>query len=450
MEVINIFKQEEYTTPIIQMIDNDFDSIFFANPKDKLRKVNIIRKTGNFNAAKRETPSYIILPDQKSKQFWDIIICFWVLYSLAITPINIGWNMECFTANNGKMFSDLSTVSALFFFLDIFINCFTSYLDEKNVYIMDLELIIKNYLNSYLVVDVLSSIPFDKIFPFDESYCYKPVMAPSKIPHLLFFLRGLKLNKYFALIERFFSKFTLQIRFAKLFIFILYLAHFIGNLFSGNSPAMVGNVFIGCNTKYSESDPMRKICQHDLLHDNFINVYFYSLFIGMIMTLGTDVDIVAPWENIILFMTIIFSTIINATIYSNVTIMLTKFSSGISPVLQEKIDSINQYMLFMKFDPEFRQQIEEYHINIWFKQRNMIYEDSFLGDMSESLQKGLLLQQWKYSFFAESKFFSLVSKYFIYDMVIHLKPKIFMKSDVVYSEGETGTEVYFYIQIWAM
>ena len=112
--------------------------------------------------------------------------------------------------------------------------------------------------------------------------------------------------------------------------------------------------------------------------------------------LGADYDAIYGIEKIIQFMTIIFSTIIIATIYSNVTIMLIKLSSGISPVLQEKIDKMDQYMQFMKFEEIFSAQVEEYHINIWFKQRNIIYDDNFLDDMSESLHKSLLLHQWKF------------------------------------------------------
>ena len=56
-------------------------------------------------------------------------------------------------------------------------------------------------------------------------------------------------------------------------------------------------------------------------------------------------------------------------------------------------------MSFMEFDPEFIDRISEYHLNLWMKQRNMLYPEDFFDDMSLSLHKTLLIDQWKKSFF---------------------------------------------------
>jgi len=314
-------------------------------------------------------------------------------------------------------------------------------MDDRRRYIFDVIAIINNYAHGYLLIDVVSSLPFDKIFAFEMDTCYMPEISPSKYYNFFFFLRIVKLNKYFAIIERLFSKYVLQIRFAKLFVAIFYLAHLIGNIYTGSSPGIYPSIFNACQ-KFSESDPRKLKCRRDIVFGNFMNIYLYSLFVGLSIMLGADYDVIFAWERVVQFLTIIFSTIIIATIYSNVTIMLVKLSSGISPILQEKIDKMNQYMRFMKFDETFAKQIEEYHINIWFKQRNIIYDDNFLSDMSEPLHKNLLLNQWKYTFFAKSKLFSIVSSSLIFDMILYLKPKIFMKSDVIFTEGESGKDLF--------
>jgi hypothetical protein len=72
----------------------------------------------------------------------------------------------------------------------------------------------------------------------------------------------------------------------------------------------------------------------------------------------------------------------------------------------------------------------------------MMYDDSFFGDMSQALHKILLLLQFKPSFFRHSKLFSNISESFILDLIVLLKPKIFMTNDVIITEGESTKEVY--------
>ena len=167
------------------------------------------------------------------------------------------------------------------------------------------------------------------------------------------------------------------------------------------------------------------------------------MYWGIVASLGNDVIVQQNWEMFFLLMVTVVSTIVNASIYGNAAVMLNSVSFGVSPILREKLDVMKEYMGFMNFDGRFIDQIEEYHVNIWLKQRNMMYEDNFLNDMSLALQRILLLEQWKSSFFLSSKFFPLVSENFILDMVPVFKPKIFMNNDVIITEGDSEKDVFF-------
>jgi len=161
------------------------------------------------------------------------------------------------------------------------------------------------------------------------------------------------------------------------------------------------------------------------------------------MTLGTDFYTQTVGEEIFLVVIVIISTIMNASIYGNVAVMLGNMSSGVSPLLQEKIDTMTEYMNFMKFDSMFKNQIEDYHLNIWYKQRNMMYDESFFGDMSAALHKIMLLIQYKPTFFLQNKLLPVVSKRFILDMVVLFEPKIYMTNDIIITEGEASRDIFF-------
>lgn len=436
-----IFEKTKKETKITKFIEEKVEKLIYENPDEKKIKIKQILQDGNFDAGISVKPWFILLPNQKLKQIWDIFICIWIILSLLLVPINLGWNVECINNNNGESLHKLSIATSFFFFFDIGINCITGYINESKIYVFKIPSIIQNYLFDGLIIDVLSSLPYDVMNKFDMEDCLQTGISSSKYLVFFFFLRFLKLNKYFEILERFFSKFALQIRFAKLFVSTFYLGHAIGNIYCGLSPALRKFIFQECEI-YSSTDINKILCQRNFLKNNFSNIYSYSLYVGTTMMVGEDYLFETNWEILIQFFAVFLSTIITATIYSNVTLMLAKLSSGISPVLQTRIDKINNYMKFMNIDDNFINKIEDYHVSIWNKQRNIIYEKDFFDDMSWGLRKTILLNQWKYSFFAESKFLSIIGEEFITEMVIYLEPKICVKYDVIVKEGELDNDVY--------
>jgi len=119
---------------------------------------------------------------------------------------------------------------------------------------------------------------------------------------------------------------------------------------------------------------------------SFSSIYFFSLYIGIILSFGNDTQTQQSWEMAVLMAVTVICTVTNASIYGNVAVMLNNMGFGVSPILRQKLDVMKEYMNFMKIDERFIDQIEEYHVNIWLKQRNMMYEDNFLNDMSLALQ----------------------------------------------------------------
>ncbi len=431
----------------IYEVDNELmleslNSFIFTNWKEKERKINRIIQSGNFNASKDRPPWYVILPRQTSKRFWDIFIAVIGVANAVLVNADVSWNFECFVDNTDIIYLSYAIIT-VFLLVDIFFSCVTAYLDEKNLYVYDARLIFIYYLNNGLISDLLSSLPYYAILTFNKEYCFKAAIAPSKIMFLFFFLRVPKITFFFDWLEKVFSKYTMSIRLIKLFTYIIFLAFFAGNLFSGLSPTMKNIVYANCFLQCAPSSLEDYYCKRVFTRDNFMNVYAYSSYMGILITLGTDMVTNSTYEQIFLIAVIIIFTIVNASIYGNVAVMLANGSSGISPILRNKIGTMSEYMIYGKFDPTFIQQIDDYHMNIWFKQRNMMYEESFFGDMSSGLHKILLLLQFKPTFFKYSKFLPIISERFFLEMVILLKPKIYMTNDIIITEGESTSEIFF-------
>ena len=170
-----------------------------------------------------------------------------------------------------------------------FQSCFTAYLDNKNIYCYDLSVIFSNYLQKSFVPDIMASLPYNQIISFDYDYCFNPTICPTKIPYFLFFLRIMRINKFFELLEKIFPKYTVYIRLTKLFTFIIFLANIAGNIFCGLSPTVAKILYAKCISAHPASSLDNFFCYRNYYtKDNFWNFYFYCAYLRILMTLKSD------------------------------------------------------------------------------------------------------------------------------------------------------------------
>ena len=130
----------------------------------------------------KEIP-WIILPDNPYKKMWDLLIAFLILYSAIITPYEIA-------------FSDSSKVSwfeiliDILLGIDIVLTFFSAYTDDEENLVKNHKKIIKKYLKSWFIVDIISVLPISYIF--NQQGKYSGLTKISKLPKLY---RLVKLTK---------------------------------------------------------------------------------------------------------------------------------------------------------------------------------------------------------------------------------------------------------------
>lgn len=414
--------------------------LIFSDVEKKNVKIKEINSTGNFDIAKEEVPWYIILPNGQFRRVWDITIFFAVFYSIMIAPIDIGYNTECFITGV-KIIEILNHFLSIILSFEIIINCFTAIPDEKNNYNYKLDFILVNYIKGDLFIDLLIAFPWHVVVAFNTGDCFQSYMAKNKKFFFAFFLRFIKIKQFSDTLEKMLKKYVLAVRSVKFAFLCLILPHTWGNILSGNSSTISSWSFAECLV--ISPGVIYTNCLQRVLIDKLINIYVYSLYMGYYIGLGNDIVMGQTWETYAVLLIAIFSTIINAYIFGNIAVLIATMGSDVSPLLQSKIDIMGEYMYFMKIDKLFIDQIEEYHLNLWFKQRTIMYSADFFDDMTLSIRKMLLLDQWNKGFFQNSHFLSIVSSKFILDMIPLFKPKIYMKMDTIINEGDFKTEIFF-------
>ncbi len=129
----------------------------------------------------KEIP-WIILPDNPYKKIWDLLIAILILYSAIITPYEIAFS----DSNKSSWFEILIDI---FLAIDIVLTFFSAYTDEEENLVKNHKKIIKKYLKSWFIIDIISVLPLNNLFKNGK---YSGLTKISKLPKLY---RLIKLTK---------------------------------------------------------------------------------------------------------------------------------------------------------------------------------------------------------------------------------------------------------------
>ena len=129
----------------------------------------------------KEIP-WIILPDNPYKKMWDLLIAILILYSAIITPYEIAFS----DTNKSSWFEILIDILLA---IDIVLTFFSAYTDEEENLVKNHKKIIKKYLKSWFIIDIISVLPLNNVF---KSGKYSGLTKISKLPKLY---RLIKLTK---------------------------------------------------------------------------------------------------------------------------------------------------------------------------------------------------------------------------------------------------------------
>lgn len=106
--------------------------------------------------------SWLLYPEDQHKVSWDLFITMILMVSCVITPYNIA-----FASDNGQEplgWSIVNYTIDILFAFDIFVIFNSCFYDDEFQIVEDRVIIAKSYAMSWLIIDVVSIIPFELIF----------------------------------------------------------------------------------------------------------------------------------------------------------------------------------------------------------------------------------------------------------------------------------------------
>jgi CRP-like cAMP-binding protein len=276
----------------------------------------------------------IIPPMLDTKIYWDLLIGVFIVYSIIIIPVQVGFSV---TVNqNGAMFWFEKGIDIMFF-SDMMISFRTAYTDDiTDALVIVPDKIYKNYLKSWFVIDFFSTVPFDYILgaflntPSNSLRSIK-LLKVSRLLRLLKLARFAKLRKYIAKVEDSLGISPVAFELGKMIIEVIFISH-------------LTSCFYWYITTVMSSSPWYDVI--DLRHADLESQYLTTLY-WTITTLATvgygDITPVNKNEQGVTIVIMLLGATVFGYIVSNVSALMGSFDLT-AQRLSEKISEVEGYL----------------------------------------------------------------------------------------------------------
>ncbi|EGR26968.1 hypothetical protein IMG5_203670 [Ichthyophthirius multifiliis] len=132
----------------------------------------------------------------KSKNKFLQIKAIFIIYTVIFNPYTIA-----FDEDQNDIFNNLQNIVDIFFWIDLFVNMFSTYYDDDKQVVLSIKTVLCTYFKTWFIIDFLSCFPFDllaqNIFEMDNNdakYSLK-IFKISRFPRLYKILKITKIFK---------------------------------------------------------------------------------------------------------------------------------------------------------------------------------------------------------------------------------------------------------------
>ncbi len=390
-----------------------------------------------------EDDYFYIHPDSFIVFITDLLVAIFSFYNLISIPLRLGINF-IYCSQNGffDIFKMLNLLNDIVFIFDFCISFFIAYYNFDEILQTYFRDILKNYLNEWFLIDLISAIPFQTIFTICDKKCQNKefLNAPlhsQNFYYLFTLLRLLKIfkvnsrNRFIDILGNELTKFEHLNRWGGLmfgFLIFSISLHIVACSF----------IFIGRN------DYPNWIIQFN--HDNktFLQLYLIAIYytITTLTTVGYgDLTCVTPNEKI-------FGLIMEVVGIFAYSWALTAMSNYVK-VLNEKTEELSKKckildeikLSYPKFPDDLYDRIIRY---LKYKQFNEKKDKNIiLDDLPLTLRNSLIFEMYKPIINSFIFFKNFSNSDFIVRVILAFKPILALKNDLLIKDGDLVEDIIF-------
>eukprot|EP00946_MAST-07B_sp_MAST-7B-sp1_P002146 g2146.t1 len=400
----------------------------------------------------------IINPLSLRHSVWDLFVAFILVISLVTLPLGMAFDDIANSLFSANLLFDIV------FAMDITVTFCTGFIDANDVLIMNPIQIAKNYLASWFVLDVVSSIPIDAILRIVEASQIgqqadgTDIAKLTKTFKMVRLIRMAKLLRLFRLsrVAKYVRsarlwlehhlKFEMPIaviKVSKLLVLLCFLGHWLGCVF----------FFI---PKQFEFPPNSWVVRGGIADLTTGEQYGWSLLKALYMMIGgeemlpsgnsigcEDTSEYCAVESWMTLISLYLGATFSALLISEVSLIVTSLDKS-RLLFHDRLKAVNEYMRANKLSPELREHVREY-FGLRYSDQKMFHEDAILRDLSPNLQVRIREEMSHNIIECVPLLHDQSDNHaFIDNLVTKLRgPLICFPQEVIFYEGTMGHSMYF-------
>uniref|UniRef100_A0A5K3ES66 Cyclic nucleotide-binding domain-containing protein n=1 Tax=Mesocestoides corti TaxID=53468 RepID=A0A5K3ES66_MESCO len=433
---------EELSDPSKHSTSSYLKEQFFAffQPSDNKLAMKLFGSKSALNKEKRRQQQHgkwIIHPCSSFRFYWDLLMLTLLIANLIILPVAISFFYDDLRAH----WIVFNSVSDAVFIADIAVKFRTGIIanDYADEIILDPKEIARQYVRSWFLLDLISSIPMDYIFwVLNKHENYNQILTAGRtlrilrLAKLLSMLRLLRLTRLVRYVSQWEEFLNIASKFMGIFNLVLLM------LLLGHWNACL-QFLIPLLMDYPEDSWVQRCRLKDA---DWFEQYTWALFKAMshMLSIGygrfPPTSISEAWITIVSMMT-------GATCYAlfvgHAAALIQSFDTS-KRLYREKFKQVEEYMAYRKLPRALRQRIADYYEHRY--QGKMFDEAQILQELSECLREQIINYNCR-ELVAAVPFFTYADQDFVSEMVANLKFEVFQPGDLIIKEGTIGTKMYF-------
>jgi hypothetical protein len=140
-------------------LDKDGDGVI---DKDEMKP-----NTAFSDASRARVPEglrFIINPKSQFQTYWDLLMVVLLVFTATVTPYEVGFLETNLDTQSGLVLFAINRIVDFGFILDLPVQFMTPFYDqEQGGFVLDHKKIAWRYISSWMLIDVVSILPFDSI-----------------------------------------------------------------------------------------------------------------------------------------------------------------------------------------------------------------------------------------------------------------------------------------------
>lgn len=385
---------------------------------------------------------WVIHPYSDLRYYWDLLIMVLLGINMVVLPLNIAF-LE--TTDAWMVFE---VIMLILFMVDVILNFRTGFKEDNKGYrlsiILNSKMIVKRYAKSWLIIDVVSSLPLDIItvaFTGSESSSDLGLGVKSasnalkflRLTKLLSLFKLLRMSRFLRIVSKYeeFYRLTASIvRYIKLVLCMLLVAHWNGCL-AFLLPLL------------EEFPPKCWVALNRLTDAHWTEQYGWALFkaLSHMLCIGYGRFIPQLLSEALLT---IFSMITGATFYALFiahSMAYLQQNDSARRQFQEKFKQIEEYMCYRDLPLATRERITDYYEHK-YTQKRLFNEQQILAEISPPLRNDIINHNCR-DLVEKVPFLKEGGNDFITMIINNLEFDVYLPGDIVLKEGAFGNEMFF-------